>query len=303
MTDWSSFDIGVRTEESSQRVARACITVQLYGGAAFARQAHVLYRNWLDRVPADAPLHYVNRSALSPRPLAPKDRQRIDAALVRCSAKNEYYWINSAPGYELGAHTLEIDLWPDNDAVSSAVVMCRALDSAVTPALAAELLQEFTALLQTDGLVHASAGLGMGVIWGDDFEQACGPRLFATCMRHLGLDLPNRAVYAYLREHIKGPGWLTFLSQPLAPRLATATGAPAGYREVDLEHGGRLLIAGNLPPLGDVNRRAPDIAGLRHAAKVLRPLRMTRWVDIPLPLDSFDVETDVWLSRLDGTAP
>lgn len=82
----------------------------------------------------------------------------------------------------------------------------------------------------------------------------------------------------YARGHVANVNWLTLLGD----RLTANLGGTEAMRErltqaVDvrrLKHGS-MLIAGETPPLGEVNRQAPDVGPLREVAALTRPY----WID------------------------
>src|SRR5262249_40311602 len=73
----------------------------------------------------------------------------------------------------------------------------------------------FTRLVEQVPFAHASAGYGFNMVWGREWEQAAMPGVMAAARRYLALDVRDRLLETRLREHVKGPGWLTYLGPDL----------------------------------------------------------------------------------------
>lgn len=82
----------------------------------------------------------------------------------------------------------------------------------------------------------------------------------------------------HTRDRLANVGWLTLLGTELSETLGGTVGMRNALSEAvtvkPLLHG-TMLIAGDDPPLGDVNYRAPDLGPLREVARLTRPL----WID------------------------
>jgi len=82
----------------------------------------------------------------------------------------------------------------------------------------------------------------------------------------------------YTRHHLANVNWLTLLGAELSQKLGGADGMRSRLSEAvavkSLAHG-TLLMAGEMPPLGDVNQQAPDLGPLREVARLTRPY----WID------------------------
>lgn len=90
---------------------------------------------------------------------------------------------------------------------------------------------------------------------------------------------PQLNDYEYFTRHrVANVGWLTLLGTELSEKLGGASGMRNALSDAvtvkPLPHG-TMLIAGDDPPLGDVNYRAPDLGPLREVARLTRPL----WID------------------------
>lgn len=78
----------------------------------------------------------------------------------------------------------------------------------------------------------------------------------------------------YTRHHLACVNWLTLLGTDLSEKLGGADGMCDRLGETvevkSLAYG-TLLMAGETPPLGDVNQQAPDLGPLREVARLTRP--------------------------------
>src|SRR5574343_389503 len=96
----------------------------------------------------------------------------------------------------------------------------------------------------------------------------------------------------YTRHHLAHVGWLTLLGSGLTEAMGGAA---------TLRHGA-MLIAGDTPPLGDVNQRAPDIGPLREVARLTRPhwLATDRLKSSILNYMWFDTDArEAWINRFE----
>lgn len=107
------------------------------------------------------------------------------------------------------------------------------------------------------------------------------------------------------RNFLPNVNWITLLGHDLVTRLA---GLPSIRSAVDqqvevneLEHG-CMLIAGNKPPLGDINKQTLDIEPLRQVAKLTKPVLLPREDQADDILNQLYAEEDDryrWLDRFD----
>jgi TseV toxin immunity protein TsiV len=296
-TDWKVFDVKANTGDETLLLARGAYVIQLYGDPTFADNAHELLGEWLEATGGAEGLEFLSATSTTPARLTAQALKRVQTTLQSGKGENRYFWINSAAGFNAGERSIEFNLYPKSDDRSSCVQI-RMPPAVVENEAPAKLIADFKRMATRPGVWHASAGLGLYVVFGADWEQIAGPKLLALSKRFLALDLPNRQTEAYLLKGTKGPGWLTYVGAELAGELAAPPAKEPGF-SVEALGEGKLIIAGQQPPLGDVNRGAKDIGPLRIAAAMVQPLRTTEWMDIPLPLEMFDVETSSWLARLD----
>jgi hypothetical protein len=298
--DWKLFDVNADTGDETLLLARGAYVLQLYGDPEFTGNAHELLGEWLDATGGAEGLEFLSATSTKPARLTAQALKRVQTTLQSGKGENRYFWINSAPGFNAGERSIEFNLYP-NSTDQSSCVQIRLPPAIVDSEEPARLIADFKKIVTRPGVWHASAGLGLYVVFGSDWESIAGSKLWALSKRFLALDLPNRQTEAYLLRQTKGPNWLTYVGAELAEQLAAPAASEPGF-SVEPLGGGKLIIAGKRAPLGDVNRGATDLGPLRIAAAMLKPLRSTEWMDIPLPLEMFDVETSSWLARLDPAA-
>jgi hypothetical protein len=109
----------------------------------------------------------------------------------------------------------------------------------------------------------------------------------------------------YARGRVANVNWLTLLGDALSTRLGGIEAMRARLSAaVDVQplKFGTLLVAGETPPLGEVNRQAPDIDPLREVARLTRPY----WIDDETMFNDIlnyfwhgDETTRRWINRLD----
>ena len=115
--------------------------------------------------------------------------------------------------------------------------------------------------------------------------------------RFLGLDISYDTFSAAARRRVVNVSWITLLGHPLVKEL----GGEAQIRsqlspEIRLRNleSGLAIIAGDVPPIGDVNRGAQDLQLLKEVAALTRPVRIS--MEIGFGSESFRRN---WLSRFD----
>jgi hypothetical protein len=306
--DWEKLKIVVRREDDPEDAclaARPCYVTKFHGSHEFIPAIKDMLGAWVEERKG-APIFLMDKHANRPKRAGPRTLEKMMASF---SKKDDYswFWLNTSPDFNVGEHTIEANLYPFSEGSSSSLYIRQPVgEYAASPP--AEWIERFKQAVQSKGLVHASAGYGMDLVWGDGLEDAAGGKLLNACLRYLGLDLPNNDMGPYLLKSIVGPGWLTYLDADMKGRLHRPEApAPPGFKEVPVGEG-VLLIAGDEAPIGDLDASAPDIAPLRHVAKMVRPLRTDFWLEIQLPLSYFEDDQSVeffttaskrWLARLD----
>lgn len=111
----------------------------------------------------------------------------------------------------------------------------------------------------------------------------------------------------YTRHHIANVNWLTLLGTELSEKLGGADGMRTKLSDavmVKPQKYGTMLMAGETPPLGDVNQQAPDLGPLREVARLTRPY----WIDDATLsnriLNSFwhePEDREAWINRFERT--
>jgi hypothetical protein len=94
--------------------------------------------------------------------------------------------------------------------------------------------------------------------------------------RFLGVDISNDSFSSFARRRVVNASWITLLGHPLIKEL----GGEAQIRfqlspEIRLRSlaTGLAIVAGDVPPIGDVSRGAQDLQLLKEVAALTRPVR------------------------------
>ena len=119
-----------------------------------------------------------------------------------------------------------------------------------------------------------------------------------AAMRYLGFDISYNDISDDLRGYVHNVSWLNVYGSALTKKLGGAAKLKGQLSEgatlTELKHG-VLVRVSPLPPIGDVNKKAPDIQPLKALAQVVKPIRIA--TDY---LGSDDDEfAERWLTRLD----
>jgi TseV toxin immunity protein TsiV len=117
-------------------------------------------------------------------------------------------------------------------------------------------------------------------------------------LRYRGFDTSYDDVRDDLKGHIHNVSWLNLLGAPMIKALGGVDRLrkqlPKGASILELKHGALVRVA-ELPIVGDVNKRAPDLKPLQEFARIVKPLR--------LETDYLGSDDDLfatrWLTRLD----
>ena len=114
----------------------------------------------------------------------------------------------------------------------------------------------------------------------------------------------------YCRHQLPNVNWITMLGREMAEKL----GGPSVLRkglseavEVETLPYGTMLIAGQMPPLGDRNALALDLGPLREVAKLTRPVSMevldreelVHILSYIFEGEDVETRTERWLNRFD----
>src|SRR5690606_28046073 len=119
--------------------------------------------------------------------------------------------------------------------------------------------------------------------------------------KYIGLNLCDHDLYEIMRDHTFSASWLTYLDDGMAHELggpdAIKEALPKeAFRKLDK---GLLLRAARLPPLGDCDRKAPDIGCLPSIARLLKPTRLDI-EDTYLSSHGPDFDSTEWIERFDA---
>lgn len=145
------------------------------------------------------------------------------------------------------------------------------------------------------------AGFGFEMVRGREYEQEAMPVMFRAAKRYHGLILRHRTQEDIMIKQLKTAGWLTFLDEELTALVGGHDLLNEKLSDTvskKVIRGGILLRAGDVPPVGDVNRQDKDIEPMAEVNRAIRPIRLDKWFTSNL----FRVDKDVadeWFSRLD----
>ncbi len=129
------------------------------------------------------------------------------------------------------------------------------------------------------------------------FDRFARKQINAMLPRYLAFDASSIYPRLFMRGRTPTAAWINLLDAPtlqqLGGREALERAVPAA--EVAQVGNGVMVRAARRPPVGDVNRRAPDIGLLPALARFMKPTRFRmpslRWAD--------ETEVDRWLERFD----
>jgi hypothetical protein len=107
-------------------------------------------------------------------------------------------------------------------------------------------------------------------------------------MRYTGFDVPEDAVRFWARGRVYNVSWLTVLGPGILAKLGGKDKLrQQGASELAMFDVGEALVmrAAELPIVGDVNRGAADVKGLRKLAEITKPVRIELEMLGPSELD------------------
>ena len=113
--------------------------------------------------------------------------------------------------------------------------------------------------------------------WTSEADEFIG----RMAMRFRGFDILEPQMAREARGLVPNCSWLTLLGDGVVEKLGgeraihSAVSPAVTLRRI---RGGLLLVAGELPPVGDVNRRALDLGPVKEVARVTKPARVTKRV-------------------------
>jgi len=152
---------------------------------------------------------------------------------------------------------------------------------------------------------HGYAGLGL--IHHPIQSNASDLTVYGIARRFPGLEVDYPQFHVLrLRDGIKGVNWLTVISDSLLDKLgdrqAFTSALPAAVTVYEYA-GGVVLQAGELPQIGDTNRRNTPTA-YHDVARALKPIRAKYDDAFQANPEGFTRQrTQEWLARFDDDAP
>jgi hypothetical protein len=142
------------------------------------------------------------------------------------------------------------------------------------------------------GLTYSGWEVGQ---WYDAYMEA----VYARARRYPGFDIGFYVTHMHdFHEQLRTINWLTFLGPAFVERLRDRGGKLEGASRVRVSPlgGGVMLVAGDAPEQGDINRLQIPHA-YREADVMLRPLRAERGISFAPPWT--EQTTQAWLRRFE----
>jgi hypothetical protein len=139
-----------------------------------------------------------------------------------------------------------------------------------------------------------SGNIGYGFKRNTATEDAAEERINQLLPRYYGFDPCDSNLRYSMRDHTLMAHWINLINNELAEKLG---GYDAFCKAIPDAHiqkldQGIFIRGAKMPPVGDINRRAPDIGCLPDVARLLKPTRVV--------LNSyFPFDTEAWLGRFD----
>jgi hypothetical protein len=131
--------------------------------------------------------------------------------------------------------------------------------------------------------------------WTTEAEEFVG----GMAMRFRGFDILEPDLARQARGLVPNCSWLNLLGERVVEKLggeSVIRSSLSSEVQVRRISGGLLLRAGGLPPVGDTNRQALDLAPVREVARLTKPLRVAKRVFL---YGTEEFRND-WLNRFDG---
>ena len=130
------------------------------------------------------------------------------------------------------------------------------------------------------------------------------PEVLQMLPRYYGFSPCDFSLFYWMRDHTLTAHWLNYVDDELAAKLGGPDTIVRALPECDVRKltKGLLIRGAKLPPIGDINRKAPDLGWLPQVARVLKPTR----VDISatyLGKAGFTFDAAKWIDRLDDLEP
>lgn len=280
-------------------VLRPAFVVELYGDARVLAAGHTIFDKIWALFPKDKPFFCINKRGREYKQLTPQSLTRLLRTLDRLGEEGQFYMLKDAPNFHVDAYSAELHMGNQCAMVHFALPPSYVDD--VGPEAAIEMFRGF---VDAHPFLVATAGFGFHATWCRESEMAGMPVNIKTALRYFGLNVRNRGEELYLDGRLKTAHWLTFLGDAALAKL----GGKAAAHELGLEVGvidagtGVILRAGDEPPVGDIDRQAPDIEPMRRVNEFIRPIRIDAWQKRSSNLFFIDPDAaNAWLTRLDRT--
>lgn len=298
-------DIQFYSQEVDVRLlyAKVAVVFNFFGDYQSTPFGGSLLDRWAEFTRA-TPVYYIDKHGRSYKRLSDKALARVRERLVDPTSSPEHYeffHFKDSAGLEIGDHALEMFLGTVPTSKGPNRVVAAFPLAWIDDAKIETLVSTFESWTEAIPFQHATAGLGFNLGYGEEYESDVRPPMMAAGRRFLGVDVRTRLLEAMLLGKLKGPGWLTYLRKDLAERLGgidrlrSSEFSKLQHKELK---GGLLLRSGSKPPVGDVNRGADDVEGLRLINRFIKPLRQNQFI-APLSFSIDEVEGASWLARFD----
>lgn len=280
-----------------QTVLRAGFVMEFYGDERLRDVGLALFDTLHRWVPTDRPLFMLGKQGREYKELTSRRLTRLRKTLAALPSEGQFYSVKDAEGLSVHEYGIELAI---SDAMPARVFVNLPLSFVVERE--DEAFQSFHDLLDEFPFTCATAGYGFNLEWARAAEQKGQSVAIRTALRYHGLNIRNRAQEMRLGTSLKTAHWLTFVDDQ---RLddSGARDRVDGLADDVTAHpvgGGVLLRAGKSPPVGDINRKAPDIAPMKAVNDALRPIRIAAWDPATISLFGMDADdANAWVTRMD----
>jgi hypothetical protein len=124
--------------------------------------------------------------------------------------------------------------------------------------------------------------------------------IFKRLPRYFGFSPCDFSLRNEMLGHTFVAHWLNYVDQGLAASLGGPNAIVSSLPECDVRKlkKGLLIRGAKLPPIGDINRKAPDLGRLPEVSRLLKPTRL----DIEttyLANDDPTFDAGAWIERMD----
>jgi hypothetical protein len=299
--DWNKLDIEVFEGGENFVVARPSLVVGLIGGQELVSSATRILDTWLDMRASDLPLYVLGSNSRTFRALTNKSLLKLRSSLVD-DGSIKYCMIKDAPQFDIGTCSLQFIFDFDSASNKQATVALSFPPSFGEVPYCDSTAEAVLNLLHAVRPRQAYSSLGFSLVFGREYESVALPRIFAYGRRYVGFDLPERFTEIRVGNFLKSAYWITGASLDIlqahgleaAPKAASDAGI-----DVRQSDGFVTYRAGRCPPVGDINRKAPDAFAVRSLHTMLRPALLRHWASTNV--FGLEVENiDSWFSRFDG---